>query len=301
MTSSTSSTTLLVDPRRGSTRHSDRGFVGAIEAGLMTPFGISADLSHQLAGDFEFIGWTPLGPTPIGGEHKSCDTGDAFTSMFDGRLTGTQIPRMVQAYPWVRYVVIEGLTRRSHKDGVLELRVRGDWQQAFTRRGAGISYDEWRGRIESIEEFWSEPHVAGHTRVIETPDQQTTAAWIAWAMGKYWAKPYEQHGSARQWDRSREVGGRIEVEDVLLGTTSELPLTELWAERLDGIGRSKATFIGRHFGSAYDLAHATADEWQAVEFKEKVAKGPRAGQLQTKRLSAERAKAIVEQIRRTTK
>ncbi len=279
---------IIIDPRAGS-----RELPAA-----MTPYGIPI-ASGIAAGDFEFIGQTPLGPTPIGGEHKKHGTKDTFDSLMSGRLTGTQLPRMVDAYPWVRYVVFEGMTRRSYRDGILELRQewgKHEWEQAFSRKGAGITYDEYRNRIESIEEFWSWPHVTGRTIVVETPDRETTAAWLA-GRYHYWQKPYDSHHSARQWDRSRDIGAIYTAADILLGTSSNLPLVQRCAREIDGIGQSKSNFVARSFKSLYRMAVADPAEWAAVECMNTIRSGDRKGQLKPVHFSRDTIAKIIEQIR----
>lgn len=214
--------------------------------------------------DIQFLGNSALGDcTPFGIEHKSLVTGDAFTSMSDGRLTGEQLPRMAEHYPAVRYVIFEGNTRRA-KDGTLELsRSPGArWEPAYSRNGAGWTYREYRNRIESIEEFWSAPHCPGRTRVIETYDAYESAAFIV-DRYHYWQRPYEQHSSARQWDHSQDIQQSLNP----LARNRKIPLAQLWAADIDGIGEKKSAAVARHFGSGYALATASDTEWRAVEYK----------------------------------
>ena len=228
--------------------------------------------------DVEFLGSTPLGPlTPIGIEHKSAVTGDIFTSMTDGRLNGTQMQTMVSHYPYVRYLIIEGNLRRS-KDGILEIfkfdrgSLKYDWQPAYSRNGAGWTYDEFENRIESIIDAFSEPNSPGHTVVKRTYDINESAAYIV-GRYHYWQKPYEQHSSARQWDRSKRLIGEAErAEHPLMGggkRTKDIELVRLWANDIDGIGLTKSYYVARHFRTPIALALATEDEWLSVVYKDK--------------------------------
>lgn len=264
----------------------------------MTPFGIPVVgvPPGRMRTDIEWLGQTGLGPTPIGAEHKSAVTGDIFTAMSDGRLTGTQLPKAIRAYPWIRYLIIEGPTRRSHKDGLLEVsKQRGKWESAAARKGQRFTWEEYRNRIESIGEFFSYPHCSGRTVVVETIDVYETAAWIARAY-HYWQKPYEQHQSARQWDRSGLADSYVSQADVLLSTTSRIPLATRWAREIDGIGQSKAAFVGQHFKSGRALANASAAEWELVECRDKIHSGPKAGQLRAKHFGKEMIAKFVKQI-----
>lgn len=239
--------------------------------------------------DIEFLGTTALGEcTPIGIEHKSAVTGDAFTSMSDGRLTGEQLPRMVEHYPAVRYVIIEGNTRRA-ADGTLELsRKPGSaWEPAYSRSGAGWTYREFKNRIESIEEFWSYPHCSGRTRVVETYDAYESAAFIV-DRYHYWQRPYEQHSSARQWDHSQDIQQSLNP----LARNRRVPLVQLWAADIDGIGPKLSSFVARHFETPISLALAGEGEWKSVEYK--VGK---VSDLKTRHFGIEQIRKFIAQIR----
>lgn len=235
--------------------------------------------------DIEFLGSTGLGDgTPIGIEHKSAVTGDIFTSMQDGRLTGTQLRAMVENYPWVRYLIIEGNLRRG-KSGVLEIhkydRDEGKyrWMPAYSRNGSGWTWDEFENRIESIEEFWSYPHQPGRTIVKRTYDIYESAAWVA-RLYRYWQKPYDQHSSAGQWDRSRRLMEMADSEKVnpLMsggsgGRDKEISLTRQWAAALKDIGDIKSLYVERHFGvKPVQMVLASAEEWSRVEYRDKSGK-----------------------------
>src|SRR4051812_2144692 len=95
---------IYIDPRAGSS---------ALKAQL--PRALVGENSN-IPSDVEFVGYGPDGPMLIGIEYKSVS--DCLTSMTDGRLTGTQLPRMRESYDR-RYLLIEGPLRVS-ADGILE-------------------------------------------------------------------------------------------------------------------------------------------------------------------------------------
>ncbi len=241
--------------------------------------------------DIEFLGFGPAGPSAIGIEHKSAVTSDIFDSMQSGRLVGTQMPVMVRHYQWLRYVIIEGNLRRA-KDGLLEIKKwgGGQWEPAYSRNGKGWMWDEYRKRIESLQEFFSEPHCAGRTMVVETYDVNESVAFVLMLQAK-WSRPYEDHASHLQWDRSRR---RESVPVNPFVPTSERDLTQLWASDIDGIGAKKSAYLARHFGPRpIRLANATIEEWRQVRWQEQ-----RKGQFSMveKKFSDEQIQRIMKQI-----
>lgn len=230
--------------------------------------GLSINEGIGFASDVEFIGSTGLGDgTPIGIEHKLVVTNDVFDSLSTGRLTGTQLPTMVEMYPWVRYIIIEGPLRRS-KDGILEKLGYGHrWEQAYSRKGNGWTYDEFQNRIESIQDAFSAPNCQGRTVVKFTYDAYETAAYIA-GRYHYWQKPYHTHSSAGQWDRSKHLASDP-TDSPLMPKTRDIPLVRLWAADIDGIGPMKSIWVAKHFGSPLALANGSIEQWREVEYRDK--------------------------------
>lgn len=283
---------LNLDKRRGSADLMERRGARELKAALESAG--ARVIEGIFPSDVEFLGNTAFGEcTPIGIEHKSASTGDAFTSLTDGRITGEQLPRMVEHYPAVRYLIIEGNTRRA-KDGTLELHKywpdegRFDWRPAYSRNGVGWTYREFRNRIESIEEFWSAPNCSGRTRVVETYDAFETAAFIV-DRYNYWQKPYDQHSSARQWDRSREV--QPPISSPFVRGNRKASLAQLWAADIDGIGQARSVDVARYFKTPIALALGSEEDWRSIELK--VGK-PGAQKIQ--HFGKERVKEILKQI-----
>src|ERR1043165_4654864 len=137
--------TILIDPRSGSKSLADH-----------IPPALCQLSKDNLDGDFEFAASGPNGLImPAGGEYKTIS--DFLTSSTDGRLWGTQLPRMLRSYSRV-YLIIEGATRVS-ESGILETKQLDPvlrqyrWAPARGRKGEGWTAQEYWSRICSIEEF----------------------------------------------------------------------------------------------------------------------------------------------------
>lgn len=211
----------------------------------------------QFDADIEFMGYLPSGPAPIGIEYKSAITGDIFDSLTDGRLTGTQIPRMLGSYS-VRYILIEGPTRVT-PEGILEVSpMPGQWRQVFGRRGEGWTAREYWNRLERIADCGF--------RVKETHNIQQSAAWIT-SIYHGWSRPYDEHRSHLAWDQSG-----TELVNHALIQTSKLPLVMRWARELPSVGQDKAAYLANHFGSGAAMVLADENEWRKVKWKVKSGK-----------------------------
>lgn len=212
--------------------------------------------------DIEFLGYGPNEELmTIGVEYKLIN--DCVDAMTTGRLTGTQLARMVKTYQrW--YLLIEGRLRTA-ADGVLEhspAGLPGKWFPVQGRKGRGWTAKEFWGRVASLEEFWG-------CRVHVSQTIEESAAWLVDTLYRYWTRPYSSHSSWAQWDQSRLNGPKLNVE-AMLGPTSELPLVQKWARDIDGIGVGKAGYVAQHFKSGLALAIATEDEWAKVSWVEKL-------------------------------
>lgn len=273
--------TIYLDPRAGSQQ-----LLSALRS-----FDVAVDSSRQLDADVEFLAWGPDGPMLAGIEYKLLSTGDMLTSMTDGRLTGTQLPRMMAAYQRL-YLLVEG-PRRVDDEGVLEISPRaGMWVAAHGRKGEGWTAHEYWSRLESIREFFT---AAGHdVRIIESHNRRESAHIIV-TLYRYWQKSYSEHASYRQRDHSnssRQHAAPQARADMLFGsTTSNLPLCQRWAEELPGIGIGKGGYVAQHFGqSPGAMVMGDAAEWRRVTFMEKLKR--QEGYRRT-HLSKERAAEIV--------
>lgn len=246
--------TLYIDSRAGSLQlahHIDRKLVPSVKLG-------------QFDADAEWLGNGPDGPMPIGVEYKSAITGDIFTSMTDGRLTGTQLPRMRQTYQRI-YLLIEGAMRVT-KDGIIEIPLhpwgtgaRGAqmlWQPARGRGGEGWTAREYWNRLSSIEEFFG-------CRVVHTHNIYESTAWLV-ARYLYWQKPYWDHASYKQWDSADSQPGG----DLL--PTSQIRLVERWAREIAMVGPMRAKAAADFFVTPYALATASEKDWSFVKWTEKL-------------------------------
>lgn len=295
----TDAPTILVDPRQGS----------ADLKRYLLDLGATVDMATQIPADIAFTGYGPTGLMLVGMEYKLTATGDIFTSMSDGRLTGTQLPALVNNFER-RYLLVEGPTRMAAGGGLEQSPKAGVWERVWS-----MTAREYWSRLDSITEFWG-------VTVKETHNKMQSAAWII-SRARYWAKPYEAHSSFRAWDRSSEPrkgaqagggsGGGSGFVVSEFGPTSALPIVQRMAAQIDGIGEGHSGYVAKAFATPAEMilgtdlaamlhrdpeyARVFDEAWRGVECLQKL-KRPANGGGQYRRIhfSKERVAKIRAQL-----
>lgn len=284
--------TILVDPRAGS----------ADLRPYLRDLGATVDMATQIPADIASAGYGPQGLMLIGMEYKLTATGDIFTSMSDGRLTGTQLPALVSNFER-RYLLVEGPTRMAPDGGLEQSPKAGVWERVWA-----MNAHEYWSRLDSVTEFWG-------VNVKETHNKVQSAAWII-SRARYWAKPYNAHASYRAWDRSAEPRKGAQGEGFVVnefGPTSALPIVQRMAAQIDGIGEGHSGYVAKEFATPAemilgkelarvvaqnpDYAAMFADDWRQIECLQKL-KRPANGGGQYRRIhfSKERVAKIRAQL-----
>lgn len=85
----------------------------------------------------------------------------------------------------------------------------------------------------------------------QTRDEQETANVIV-NLYWFWQKPLEEHTSTSRPYQPVYLGGKP-------------PLAWKWANDLEGIGFKRGKAAAAYFGSAFDMANASVEDWEKVE------------------------------------
>lgn len=235
------------------------------------------------SGDFSFVGWDwGWKPVGIGGEYKLF--GEFLTALADGRLKGTQLPKLWSTYS-VRYLLVEGWWRVSAA-GILETghfeNGGVSWKPAQGRGPQGWTAQEFFKQIGRLEHAFD-------LRVHFSKDLNHSARWIV-AKYREWQSPPEQSATLQAWDNSGPA-----VSGSLLEATSDLPVVFKWAKAIPGVGGAKATWAALHFKTPVALAVASVDQWRQVGWKEQL----EGGGTRVKHFSEDGARRIVDHITMT--
>ena len=237
--------TLLVDPRAGSGQ-----FLPLFKA-LHLP----TELCTLHSGDFAFLG---LGegdcPVPVGIERKTLS--DFLASMYNGRLPGHQIPKMLQAYQDI-WLVIEGIYRIG-KDGHVLVPL-GTKPLLGVGKGKGkkmvwvdlpqpVMYRELEAMILTLE-------MKAGVRTRQTGGMMGTAKFVA-ALRSWWiTKNWEGHRSHLRFHSET-------ADNALLVKPS---LCRVMASTLPGIGWVKSGAIAERFGSVAAMVAADEKRWEEID------------------------------------
>lgn len=198
-----------------------------------------ATLTTLDAGDAAFLGYGPDGPMtyPIGIERKAF--GDLITCFGDGRLSGSQIPKMTGCYKRI-YLIVEGRPRTT-KDGHLLLPRKQDGVLKWVE--SKFTYRQLDNFLNSLEEEL-------HIQIKRSFDMRETA-WQIEDLYFWWSKA--THNSQFNFDTSAEPFQLAKPN-----------LRKRVAAQLAGIGWGRAGSVAAYFPSVWEMVNATEQEWMKI-------------------------------------
>jgi ERCC4-type nuclease len=191
--------------------------------------GVKASLESLPAGDAQFEGNGPDGRCLIGVERKKLYP-DLLNCMQGGRLTGSQIPRMIKAGCEWNWLIVEGLYRPNSVNGQLEQWVINLRSWKPVRLGTrGFMYREVDNFLNTIE-------MKTRVRIKRSGSRSETARIIVDLYHWWNDKEWEEHRSHQPfWN-----GDQVQIWDP--------PFTRRLAKELKGIGWEKSKAVSEYFG-----------------------------------------------------
>jgi len=198
---------------------------------------VPVELTTLEFGDVAFVGHGPQGDILVGVERKRIT--DLVQSMTSGRLSGHQLPGLVEAYAH-RWIVVEG-TYRENKHGHLEYPIgRGRWETAR------LSY-------AAVESYLLTLTMRAGVHVQRTYNLEDTAGWLDY-LWRWWTK--------KEWAEHRSHLSSYDPADP--GIWSRPTLVHRVAAQLPGIGDEKAAAVAKHFHSVAELVAASEAAWRQI-------------------------------------
>ena len=229
---------MQVDPRTGS----DRLF-----RQLKGIRGLPVESGRLEYGDVSFIGAGPEGrPVPVGIEYKVVS--DVLSCITDGRFAGHQLPGLKESYEIV-VLLMEGVTRPSSPDGVLEIQhpVKRFWYKG--KIGARVfMHRELANWLNTLT------FKAG-VRVMRSADLAESAALVH-ALYSWWTSGWDGHKS------HLALHSPVELEQV---NFSRPTLVRRWASCLPNIGLQRSGAVARRFRTPIEMALADEADWREIE------------------------------------
>jgi ERCC4-type nuclease len=212
------------------------------------PYDVEVQVQQLEYADMCFWGSGHDGPVMVGMERKIIT--DLIASMRSNRLSGYQLPGLMQACGFV-YIVVEGIWQCG-KGGEIECAVKGGW--ATLRVGSRpVLYREVDHYLATLE------HRCGVT-VKYTANREQTVAYVV-SRYQWWQKewlkhdsyeaiyaPYEEKISSRRGSFTRRTVGPVEVV----------------AAQFPGVSK-KAYEFGKRFKSVRGMVNASVKELAEVE------------------------------------
>ena len=196
----------------------------------------SVQLTHLDYADCCFTGNGEGLPYNIGIERKAIR--DLINSMVTGRLSGHQLPGLLNSYN-VIYLVVEGIYRPGN-DGLIEIWGRRSWE---TLRLGNRTF-----LYQEVINFLNTICIKTGVHVWQTGTEQETVRLIM-SLYHWWEKPYEKHSS------------HIKSKQVETAYLFKPTFKQIVASELDGIGIEKAKVVCAAFPTVLDMANATVGDW----------------------------------------
>jgi len=195
-------------------------------------------------GDVSFSGNGPQGEVQIGIERKTC--GDLINSITTGRLSGHQLPGLLDTYYKV-YLIVEGVCRESQTKE-LEILKGKKWVN-LQRGGRKFRYRDVWSFLTTLETFTGV--IIRHTsNMVETANQiEYLYSW--------WSKPWTKHRGHLQLHK-------LPPPSALL-RPGKPSLIRRMASELVGVGWERATAVEKHFGSVRRMFEAEESEWRKID------------------------------------
>jgi len=204
------------------------------------PDSILVDLDF---GDAAFEGNGPDGTVQIGVERKVI--GDLINSMLSGRLSGHQIPGMLDSY-YKSYLIVEGLCRENPESGQLQVRRGIGWRD--------IALGKRIIRARDVFHYLTTLETMTGVSMRKTTGIRGTAAQIIW-LSEWWGKEWEEHRGHIAIHKTPPPAARLSPPSLLVRMAVELP----------GIGWERAAAAEKYFGSVRAMVNSTKEQWLGIE------------------------------------
>lgn len=207
------------------------------------------------AADFCFSGNGPDGPCMIGVERKTiygqtnAHTGsqfrDLFSSIRTGRLSGEQLPKLLDHYDFI-VIIVEGIFRTDAATGIIQVWVRGKWEPALCGQSVFLASEMYR----FLFTLSLQPRVV----VVFLSSEKETVEYIVETLQGYFAKPWDKHHA--------HMGLHTPSLMATIGKASTL---RRMAAALKGIGWERSAAVEAHFGTVATMVNADPKEWMKIE------------------------------------
>jgi hypothetical protein len=247
---------------------------------IATLVSLSSSQDTNASADIAFSANGPNGKIRIAIEVK--EICDLVSSIFSGRLQGTQIPHLKDPREYDEAWLLYYGTYRCGSHGQLQiLRTNKQGHERWLDFDSVPS--EGARKYSYHASFLESPDfLQYHVYTKRVIDLQEAAIWI-YNLYHLWNKPWNSHKCMKKLDRSRSTTSSFERDvayNQMIRTANSFPT----------LGDERSEAAANHFESTLDMVNASIDEWANVETVS--SKG------RISRLGPVRAKTIYDIIRK---
>ena len=186
---------------------------------------------HLPAGDFCFAGEGPKGPALIGVERKRIK--DMLSSLRTGRLSGEQIPKLLNHYDYI-FLVLEGTFRTNWYSGILEDKYGKDYSPVLVGKSTFLGLE--------LESALTSILAVTPIRYIRTRTERETVEWLIslnHAFSSPWDKQLSKVTAIHQPEQYATVGKASTVRRV--------------THALSGLGWERSGVLEQNYNSIWDV------------------------------------------------
>ena len=184
--------------------------------------------------------------------------GDLISSIANGRLSGHQLPGLLNAYDVV-YLIVEGVFKGDNIDD--ELLFSNNGGKSFKR----MTHGRQRWTREGIDHYFTtlESRLCINHRI--TTSAKGTARQLDYLF-RYWNKPWEKHSS----HLALHKGLNFKAADrkvMFMPEALEAPsLVRKISAELPGVGVQRSILVDKKFKSVREMYEASVEDWKAAGF-----------------------------------
>jgi len=205
-----------------------------------------AVLVHLEYGDAMITGHGADGEVEIGVERKCI--GDLVNSITTGRLSGHQLPGLLESYHRV-YLIIEGMWIGDRVGDELEVRTHGKQWKTLNR-------GRRRFRASDIWTYLTTLEIMTGVCMRTTYDMVQTCQMIEY-LAKWWGKEWSAHRGHLQMHKPPPPQASLQLK--------KPSLVRRIAAELPHVGLERSLAVEAKFRTIEDLVIATEEEWREVE------------------------------------
>ena len=217
--------------------------VGSKELADLIPDSVLTTLEY---GDAAFSGFGPYGPNgimAIGVERKVI--GDLIQSISSGRLSGHQLPGLLEAYHKI-YLIVEGMWKGNRKDGTIEV----------FRHGKFKSLGSSKFTSKRVWGYLTTLNATTGISVYITTDMVETALVIQ-ELQHWWGQKWEKH-------KAHVMMNKLNPPSAYLRPGRPSLLRRIGIE-LPGVGYERIEAVEKAFKTVHQLFEATEEQWRNVD------------------------------------